>query len=385
MSDLDLLRRLGDQIVPPPIEELRTTARRRNVRTAALTAVTTAAIAASVLAGVRLAVTDADSTLQPVQPPEHQGARPLTYAAGATLQLGDESVPMPGPVVEVDVVDDGAVARTDDGRVWFTDGGAPVQIGDIGSPAAAFEPELPPFSYNDDVGFVVSGNTGSLVGWFEFSEPTQPELVVFDTASGEETARRPIDVDAGSGAVLTTVNADYAYWDVDPQAFEEPSAVGRIDLATGEQTSEPQDAVARRGIGLEAAPQPLGSPRTVLVSHHEGGGGPYVADEGLLQFTAMPGGRFEPAGMQPLEVLDGVTRTPFSFDVPAGYPTRDVFAFLVQWIDDDTVVMASYRPNADGEIDRPDLLVCTISTKACEVEAQSVDAVLPELGRPAVP
>jgi hypothetical protein len=383
MSDLDLLRRLGDQIVPPPIDELRKTARRRTQRTATVTTLTAAAVVTSVLAGLHLAVSEHHSERPPVQKPEHSNARPLTYAEGTTLYFGEQSITMPEKVVEIDMVDGAVVARTREGGIWLTDGGAPEEIGKLGTPAAAFQPELPPFYYNDGVGFVVSSNSGPLTGWFEFPEPDQPELVVYDTASGEEIARQPIDVESGSGAVLTSVDEHYAYWDVDPQAFEDPAAVGRLDLLTGEQTMQDKPVAVRRGNGLQAAPPRRGTPRTILVSHREGGGGPYEADEGLLQFTVVHGRRLEPAGEQPLEVLDGVNRTPFSFAVPATYPAGDVFSFLIQWIDDDTIAMAAYRPNPDGELTRPpDLLVCQISTRACEVAAQSVDAVLPELGRP---
>jgi hypothetical protein len=383
MSDLDLLRRLGDQILPPPIDELRVTARRRTHRTVTATTLGVAALVTSVLAGLHLAVAEHHSERPPVQRPEHSNARPLTYAEGTTLHFGEQSVTMPRKVVEIDLVDGAVVARTAEGRIWLTDGGAPEEIGNLGTPAAAFQPELPPFYYNDGVGFVVSSNRGSLVGWFEFPEPSQPELVVYDTASGEELARQPIDVEAGNGAVLTSVDEHYAYWDVNPQAFEDPASVCRVDLVTGEQTTQKKAVAVRRGNGLQAAPPPLGTPRTILVSHREGGGGPYEADEGLSQFTVVHGGRFEPAGEQPLEVLDGVTRTPFTFAVPTGYPAHDVFSFLIQWINDDTIAMAAYRQSSDQDSLRPpDLLVCHVSTRACQVAVQSVDAVMPELGRP---
>ena len=43
MSELDLLRRLGDQIVPPPFEALRETARRRARRARVATSLAVAA------------------------------------------------------------------------------------------------------------------------------------------------------------------------------------------------------------------------------------------------------------------------------------------------------------------------------------------------------
>ena len=55
-----------------------------------------------------------------------------------------------GSVRAIDMVDGAAVARTSDGGIWLADGAAPEQIGSLGTPAPAFEPELPYF-YGDGV------------------------------------------------------------------------------------------------------------------------------------------------------------------------------------------------------------------------------------------
>jgi len=365
MSDLDLLRDLTDQIVPPPIEALKLTARQRSRRTTAMVSGLAAAAAiTAVVAGTQLATRE-DSA--PTPPTRNPSFHPLTYAQGPTVHYRDQSVAMAADVVELDLTDDGVVVRTSDGGIWLTDGSEPEQIGTLGSPSNAFRPELP-FFYGDGAGFVVSNNRGSVAAWLEFPTPDQPELVVFDTEAREEAVRRSIDVEPGSAVVLTSVDAQYAYWDVDPLPFED-SPAGRMDLTSGEQVQSPP------GPEFEVGSLPAGTPRTILVSHREGGGGPYEVDEGVHAQLGIQGGHVEMFGEQPLEALDGATRTPFSFAPPAGFKEpRDAVGWLTQWIDDDTFVFA-YR----GE-DSATLLSCAFSTQSCEVAVPSMDAVLPEIG-----
>jgi hypothetical protein len=376
MSELELLRSLGEQIVPPSLDALRETARRRTRRTATVATAAAAAAVVAVIGAAQLVTVDRDSAPPPTAPAVDD-TRPLTYAEGATLHLGGQAVTMPAEVVEIDLVDAGAVARTADGAVWFTDGSTPEQIGTIGAPAPAFSPEQP-FYYGDGAGFVVSGNTGSLVGWLDFPQARQPQLVAYDTATAEEIAREPIELESGSIAVLTSVGAQAAFWAVDPVPYEDPAAVGRLDLSTGEQTTIHPTADGGPDT-FEADPPPPG-PRTILVSHREGGGPPYLADDGIGQQIGCcgAGGRLVPRGAEPLEVLDGGTREPFTFVPPPGHRHHEAIpGWLTQWIDDDTIVLGYID---DGGRQLADLLVCRISTHSCDVAATSLDAVLPEIG-----
>jgi hypothetical protein len=155
--------------------------------------------------------------------------------------------------------------------------------------------------------------------------------------------------------------------------YEDPASSGRVDLATGEQITVATPAE-------EPQPLPVGTPRTVLTSHREGGGPPYEVDEGIhMQLGWVRGTtRIAPRGELPQEVLDGATRTPFRFAAPPGYANPDpVPGWLTQWIDDDTIVI-DFNDYRGQQLS--DLLVCRLSTQACEVVAQSVDAVLPEVG-----
>ena len=54
MSDLDLLRRLGDQLVPPPLDALRETARRRDRRKARVAVMASAAAVVLVVVSTAL-------------------------------------------------------------------------------------------------------------------------------------------------------------------------------------------------------------------------------------------------------------------------------------------------------------------------------------------
>src|SRR3954468_474487 len=106
MSELDVLRRLGDQIVPPPFEALRETARRRARRAKVATS---AAVAASVVAVSATTVylgRDADRRVEPAPAPGPP-SRPRTYADGSAIHYGKQTVEADGPVAELDLTDYG--------------------------------------------------------------------------------------------------------------------------------------------------------------------------------------------------------------------------------------------------------------------------------------
>jgi len=166
MSELDLLRGLGDQLVPPPLDSLRETARQRTRRTASASLVATFVVALG-LTGALVSLRD-DPAPRPVQPvgPVVDDTRPLTYAEGATVHYGDQTLTMAGEVVELDLTDDGVTVRTDDNRMWFTDGSAIHEISAIGeSGGGDDETSGGDVLWGTYVGRVVSGNSGSEVAW----------------------------------------------------------------------------------------------------------------------------------------------------------------------------------------------------------------------------
>lgn len=83
----------------------------------------------------------------------------------------------------MDVTDNGFVYVTRWGRVWFSDGGPPEQIG---SACGTYGKGLIP---NTSTDMVVSGNAGSPAAWIDCSEAA--ELVVFDTSTVREVAHQP--------------------------------------------------------------------------------------------------------------------------------------------------------------------------------------------------
>ena len=94
MSDLDVLRGLGDQIIPPPFEEVRETARRRTRRTVALTTVAAGAVAAIVLGTVQLGATHHSPT-PPTNGQVENGSHPTSLIKvheGTPLKPGKYSM-----------------------------------------------------------------------------------------------------------------------------------------------------------------------------------------------------------------------------------------------------------------------------------------------------
>lgn len=216
-------------------------------------------------------------------------------------------------------------------------------------------------------GWVVSGNSGSRVAWFEFPQPDAPEVVVYDTHAREVVLRTQVDVEAGSWAAPHSVDDESAYWFLNPDVFaDDHTPQVRLDLATGKQAP-----VSAEDYLADAGSRPA---RTLQISHAEGGFRLYEITDGATWNFRVQGGRVQPQGMQPLQVRDGLTGTRFAFDAPAGYP-RNNLVWLVQWLDDDSVVLLSTTDDGD------DLFECHISTGACKIAVSGPDSlVAPEVG-----
>ncbi len=376
MSDLDLLRDVGDQIVPPPLEALHDLARSRDRRMAGAVASATAAAVLAVTASAALLVGgDGRSGPQPTPEPTRgvEDSRPLTYAEGATVHYGEETVEAAGAVVELDLTDDGVVFRTSDGRIWFTDGTTPTALGGLGEPGPEYGEDNLPIGVHD--GFVVSGSTGSIVAWLEFPSPSAPELVVYD---GSQTAR-PGGTSRESGAVvyppamfgegqnvLHSVYSDAVYWlaGADPESDDLPDL--RLDLASGDMVEltpgEYLDEVSARS-----------SQRMLLLGRTDSPSGTQAFDHYNFNWSVR-GGRVEPQGAQPLNLRDAASGEKVEFEAPADYPNT-VVVWMTQWVDDDTIVMLAERDGAE------ELFSCDIGG-ACEI-AGSGDGdafVVPEIG-----
>ncbi len=66
----------------------------------------------------------------------------MTYADGSTIHYGNDTIEAEGPVVELDVTDYGVGFRTDDGRIWFTDGSTPDRLGTLGETGPGYARHL---------------------------------------------------------------------------------------------------------------------------------------------------------------------------------------------------------------------------------------------------
>jgi hypothetical protein len=376
MSELDVLRRLGDQIVPPPFEALRETAHRRARRTkVASIAVAASVIAASVTTVYLGRDADRQSEPAPVTPPT---SRPLTYADGNTIHYGDDTIEAERPVVELDLTDYGVGFRTDDGRVWFSDGSTPEKLGELGTTGPGYGDNTWPLTSHP--GWMLSSNAGSRLVWFEFPSPGEPEVVVYDTGSGREVARDTVALEPGHTAVPAELSERFVYWFKDPNSDKMPEEQTQVryDPATGEQsrTTEPDllsdldsDAAVRsvrlKGDGRwETAPHGF---------HYSDGMSLQMGLDLRKGISGVDG--VAPVGPGDM-VAEDVSEKPFVFEPPVDYTDKSGIAWLVQWLDDETVIVLSPLRQST------DLIACHLETKMCEVAASApAGIVVPEFGK----
>jgi hypothetical protein len=377
MSELDVLRRLGDQIVPPSFEALRETARRRARRTRVATSVAVAASVVAVTASTLYLGGDADRQVEPAPAPEPApSSRPLTYADGSTIHYGDQRIQAGGTVAELDVTDYGVGFRTADGRIWFTDGSTIDRLGALGETGPGYGDPWPLTSHP---GWMLSSNTGSRLVWFEFRAPGEPEVVVYDTGTKEEVARDAVRLEPGHTAVPALLSDSYVYWfkDPNPDELPEDQTQVRYDPATAEQSPVTEGDVLR-DLDTDAAVRSVrlkgdGRWDSSNAFHYSDGLGQQMGVD-LRQGVAGVNG-VAPVGGGDM-VAEDVRGHPFAFEPPHGYTDKSGVAWLVQWLDDQTVVVVS--PLRQGT----DLLTCHLTTDTCEVAASApTGIVVPALGK----
>jgi hypothetical protein len=377
MSELDVLRRLGDQIVPPPFQALRETAHRRGRRARMATSVAVAASVAAVSAAVYLG-RDSDHAVEPAPPLPAPTSRPLTYADGTEIHYGNQTVEADGPVVELDLTDYGVGFRTSDGQIWFTDGSTIDRLGSLGETGPGYGDNTWPLTVRP--GWMLSPNTGSRLVWFEFPAPGEPEAVVYDTSTKQEVGRDTVRLGAGHTAVPAELSKSFVYWfkDSSSDTMPEEQAQVRYDPVTGEQTrvTEPAllddlDADAEvRSIRLKGD----GRWETAPHGFHYSDGLGQQMGVSLDQETAGVDG-VAPVGPGDM-VVEDVSGRPFVFDPPPGYTDKSGIAWLVQWLDDETVVVVSPLRQST------DLIACHLDTNTCEVAASAPSGiVVPEFGK----
>jgi hypothetical protein len=377
MSELDVLRHLGDQIVPPAFEVLRETARRRTRRARAATGLAVAAAVVAVSATTAYQDRGDECRLEPAPVPAPATSRPLTYADGRTIHYGEHTIEATGPVVELDVTDYGVGFRTEDGGIWFTAGSTIDRLGTLGETGPGYGDTWPLMSRP---GWMLSANSGSRLVWFEFPAPGEPEVVVYDTGSGREVTRNRVALRPGQTAVPSVVSDRFVYWFEDPNPEEMPGdqTQVRYDPATGEQSqvTEPEllddldrDA-AVRSIRLKGDDRWEKAPHGF---HYSDGMGQQL---GLsLEKDVAGADGLAPVGPGDM-VAEDVTGQPFAFEPPPDYTDKAGVAWLVQWLDDQTVVVLSPLERST------DLIACHLDTRTCEVAASApAGIVVPDFGK----
>jgi hypothetical protein len=321
------------------------------------------------------------TTVQPARAPTT--GRPIVYSdievtpgtgkfSGDSIHVGDRLVDTGSGWVKMDATDDGVVYTTggyeDDGRVWFTDGGAPDRIGTHACVA--------PHGAGNTV---VTANTGSLAAWLDCTRAKRPDLVVYDTRSTREVVREPMteciagnglgpgDFRAGLGAcTVDALIGDHVYftwWVVRSRAFQ-------FDMATN-RVMEVRRA-KNIGDGLfpftyDEKPQAYlddirSHPRGLVIGTSWESGQPMNRTEFFVvgqRLTAGPGVR----------AFDTATHRPVRLHVPSGYQGAASFA-LFEWLDDDSVALIG--PTGWGEDAEPgygDILACRLSDGHCDLVA----------------
>jgi hypothetical protein len=375
VPELDVLRRLGDQIVPPTFEALRETAHRRTRRTRLAASLAVAASVAAMSATLLYVGRETDRRPEPAPAPAPT-SRPLTDADGSTIHYGDRTVEAGGPVVELDVTDDGVGFRTEDGRIWFTDGSTIDPLGALGETGPGYRDSWPLLSRP---GWMLSANAGSRLVWFEFPTLGRPEVVVYDTGTGEEVARDAIRLESGHTAVPALLSDRFVYWFKDPDSAEMPEDQShvRYDPDTGEQ-SQITERDLLRDLDTEAAVRSVrlkgdGRWDSSGTFHYSDGMGQQMGVDLKKGVAGVDG--VAPVGAGDM-VAEDVRGEPFVFAPPPDYTDPNGVAWLVQWLDDQTVVVLSPLRQ------RTDLITCHLETRACEVATSAPTGIVaPDFGK----
>lgn len=289
------------------------------------------------------------------RPPKHPHqtqtiTRPIVYSDDVedfhvgTIHVGDHLVQLDQRLPtrggwDLALTDAGVVYGKSDG-LWFTDGGEPRRIAEHPcSPAR-------------------SGTAGPLAIWVDCGG----DLVVFDTASGQEVARKPLPscLDKGWYCTVDDVVGEHAYFIRQGAASGLQKRLYRLDISTG--------------LVVAATDQMYAAD---LRSHSRG----LVLGDSWRTGTATREVRFDVVGSRlvPTDVGSGPTK---AFDAATGRPVRlrlpkRTTPFLQQasptwwegfivfeWLDDDTVAIAQ------GYEERPvvgDIITCHLSDGRCRL------------------
>jgi hypothetical protein len=243
-----------------------------------------------------------------------------------------------------DATDDGVAFSTEDGRIYFyfADQSTIEQIGSLG---------FKPHSYRAG-GLVRSGNSGSLLAWFDMSDPKSPELMVYDTSQRRLVASHPVPP-CKELCTTEAVVGDHVYWSDHVIAYgnTDLADIRMFDVPTG--SDSPADSTSYAD---DVRHRPRG-----LILGNSPDGDLVVPGEGTAFHVA--GTRLDVAA------LDTATGKPIHMSLPKGYRTGAQFD-LIQWLDDDRFAVMGHVLEP-GEAN--DILVCSIAGGDCRLTVPKGD------------
>jgi hypothetical protein len=312
--------------------------------------------------------------------------RQVVYAEGVpgrAVHFGDRVVKTGIAFTHIDVTDDGFAYSTGrgplagyrgDGRLWFSDGGTPEQIGSHACEA--------PHGFANTA---VTSTVGSRIAWLECTPEPVQTLVVFDTAAMKEVVRQPLPLcerELGMECSLDELIGDHAFLS---DAFSGPhgrlrSRTVMLDIATSTVEEDAQAVAAQRAADVR------GKPRGLVLGETPDSG---TVTTGIGQPFSAVGGRLVPRirlsnGEEVLaRAFDTATGRPVRLRLPQGYDVRDDRDFeLFEWLDDDTVALLS----GGSSWNSGDILTCSLSAGRCEVvvpgRGERPTRVVPHLNLP---
>ncbi len=369
----DLLHRSVEAVPKPHLdvgELVGRAERRQRQRRLVLVACTTVLVAAIVVGSLAFRggqprqLQPAPAPSPSVVHPPQRVARPLVYAAGRTVHVGEDTFEAGKNVLFVDATDDGVVFVTEDSdrwwysdTLWFNDGSTTQAIGRVAT---------------EHIGLfdVYTANPGSLVVWAEGkrTNASPDQFVVYDTSRHKVMDRLPF-----TGLYNTVLHVDERHiffnpdsgapgcWMIDIHYCRDPYLL-RYDVASGETRKIPQAT-------FKGELRPV--PRMLMLAEARG-------DTGTV-FTARAMARFNQVGrlLVPVDsngdptVFRRPTGEPLALRVPAGYTSPGDEMSVVQWIDDDRLVLFPNEGGGDLPAQVGDLLVCKLPDGLCRVAVRA--------------
>lgn len=334
--------------------------RRRRHRSYVGAGLASAAVVAVGVLATQLVGADNPGPSRAIAPAGAFEKRAPSYAIGSTIHYGSESFDVSPHVPHAYVqTDEGFVFTEQDGVVRLATGS---EVEKIGNGVTGGE-------------YLRADDTGSHVAWID-SDEAIPELVVYDTAAGEEVVRTSEGFRQGQGhwrddgdpAFVFAVDGGFAYVrDAEGLSTFSVDTGARQLLAPGVGAFDVADVAA----GLIAHDPPgYDDPERA-----GGGGGPnltMVLSEGYSLRGApipMQSGKLAPDARYVVtdyndseEIFEVATGK----DVTPSLPAYD-FVFVSGWVSEDTAVIAGLDAKSQA-----DLLECEIVSGRCTVAAEDI-------------